>query len=884
MESQKPAYRAAERRKDKRAIAVNVMQQVYNCTPPGRFLVEDDTSTCTSPPPYNYTPVNNFSSSNIDEDDIHPEILSKNWVKVSDDKAMVKIMHIFREKFSTNRRGSENSINTNGDASIDNFEQRNDAVESNNHLGEDETNVPPQQILSIGVDDNSVGQFDDLFDDLGESDAAGQFDNLLANIGLQEFKEGETGEDLLQPDFSRRGDENEGVGQFDDLFENAHDNADTFVERNAVSDHELNSFLRNVSIGNNSDVARREQQQLHELPMYQWVALSSSRLLKRNSAQVTQEELLEYSKEALSIAFKLTDLLIDAEKEERYGRGNPIPLKSIVPEHVFIRARRWEPEIVVNVWIMSSMGEDSATGTVKERLYAVGIVLYALFTGDVSTLSFENSCMLFCDECNDPSKEDENDNEQQGRRSSRRASQSSLDGSSNCIARLESKGFPHSIRALVINLLECGKEDYSFGDDTYSSFLDLKQDLSLMLADPARFLEDIQVSNGLPSLEICDKLYGREEEEAKLDKLYQVNEFKGVIISGRAGVGKSRLTMHIQNLTTKANGYFFMAKFQQNHLTVKPLATIGSLFNSLCDSFWEDASPNQLKSVSDALANALGSQAGLLAGVVPSLSKLIPSYIQLEETSSTCIDAPSSMRYLFGELLCVISSHSRRPISLFMDDLQFADSSSLLLIGHLLFSAAKSDSSIFFAFCHRDDEARLIFEIWLSSISMYSLEGIKLDNMSAEGVNSLVSDALHLSPRITRPLSAVLHHKTMGNPLFVRQLLISLTGLGYIYVDLSQPRWTWDLKKIADQKISESVLALLMQEMKRMPTDLQLGLKVVSCLGSSVETYVLEILSKYIGVNLYDILRQVSERGYMDKVDDGTVFSFAHDKIQQAGR
>ena len=222
-----------------------------------------------------------------------------------------------------------------------------------------------------------------------------------------------------------------------------------------------------------------------------------------------------------------------------------------------------------------------------------------------------------------------------------------------------------------------------------------------------------------------------------------------MIISGGVGVGKSRLAMRIQKLTTKAKGYFFMAKFQQNNLHVKPLATIGTLFSSLCDTFWEEASPNQLKSVSDSLSNAFGSQAGLLAGVVPSLSKLIHSYsIQLEETSSTCIDAPSSMRYLFGELLCVISSHSRRPVSLFVDDLQFADSSSLLLIGHLLFSAAKSDSSIFFAFCHRDDEASMsgTFDILLSSISMYSLDEIKLDNMSAERMNSLVSDALHISP------------------------------------------------------------------------------------------------------------------------------------------
>ena len=98
--------------------------------------------------------------------------------------------------------------------------------------------------------------------------------------------------------------------------------------------------------------------------------------------------------------------------------------------------------------------------------------------------------------------------------------------------------------------------------------------------------------------------------------------------------------------------------------------------------------------------------------------------------------------------MCHIFSFQASSLTLRGRSLQFADSSSLLLIGHLLFSAAKSDSSIFFAFCHRDDEASMsgTFDILLSSISMYSLDEIKLDNMSAERMNSLVSDALHISP------------------------------------------------------------------------------------------------------------------------------------------
>ena len=658
-----------------------------------------------------------------------------------------------------------------------------------------------------------------------------------------------------------REDENAAAGQFDDLF---------------------------VNEGNN------------EWTLHQWIVGHKSKLLKFDTAQTESGQMLEYTKAALPIILKLADFLIEAEKDEKNGEVNPVPLESIVAKNVLIRTKDLnllgdaKQEVIEYVWIMRSIGEDPGVGSPMARLCAVGNIIYQLLAGDESTSLPLEYGMLNNDAANAECYQTDRGNKIDNRRSKRRESQSSSsyseDISSYCIARLASKGVPFSVRALVNNLLDCGKGDYC-GENAYSSLLELKQDLSLMLADPSRFLDDIQVSNGLPTLEICDKLYGREHEEEKLNQLYQqhiaAKEFKGVIVSGGAGVGKSRLAMHIKKLTSKANGYFCAAKFQQNNMHLKPLSIIGTQFSELCERFANDSSPLQLKSVSDELENALGNQAGLLAGAVPSLSKVMPSCIYMEETSSTCVDAPSSMRYLFGELLRVISFHSKRPISLFIDDLQFADSSSLLLVSDLLFTIARSDSSVFVICCHRDndpDNGYGMFDIWLSSISMYSLKEIQLDNMSTVGVNNLISDALHLSPRITRELSEAIHHKTMGNTLFVRHLLGSLWRQGYIYVDLSQPRWTWDLKKIADQEISESVLALLMKEMKRLPTNLQLGLKISSCLGSCVQKNILDILSKNLEMDLVGILKQVSEKGFMKSMDNGGVFLFAHDKIQQAGK
>jgi len=416
-----------------------------------------------------------------------------------------------------------------------------------------------------------------------------------------------------------------------------------------------------------------------------------------------------------------------------------------------------------------------------------------------------------------------------------------------------------------------------------------------MINNPSIYLDDIQVSTSLPTLTICnDKVYGREEEVAQLTESYQeyIQEktYKGVIISGGAGVGKSRLAMYTQKLTREANGHFCSAKFEQNEMNSKPLTTVGDVFNTLCEMYTKEATANELEMVGKELENRLGNQASLLAGVVPGLCKLLPTVEDGRgspaESSGHCVNAEASMRYLFGELLKVMCSYSKRPISIFIDDLQFADTASLLLIGDLLFTAM-SGASIFFVFCHRDDEESLSntsFGIWLNSaLSLFSMTSIQLGNMDAESVNTLVSETLHILPRITRSLSAVLHHKSRGNPLFVRQLLGSLYGQGYIYVDLTLSRWNWDMEKIEETPVSESVVALLIQEMKGLPSSLQLGLGVASCLGSSVQKELLDILSNDLAVDLMDILKEVSQKGFMDSIDDGTAFRFAHDKIQEAG-
>jgi len=404
-----------------------------------------------------------------------------------------------------------------------------------------------------------------------------------------------------------------------------------------------------------------------------------------------------------------------------------------------------------------------------------------------------------------------------------------------------------------------------------------------MMDDPFCFLDDIPANPMQPLLMLGDKIYGREEEMKVIKQSFLLrNEGKccGVITKGGAGVGKSKLATYVEDLTIQSNGYFAMAKFDQNE-DVMPLSTIGSLFNSLCNLFVQSSTPAELELVEEILDSALSNQADLLAGVVPALKKLMPSAFK-NEISSSCVDSAASMRYLFGKLLLTLASIWGQ-ISVCIDDLQWADPASLLLISYLMSSAAGC-SSIFFTFSYRDDEVSNNgrFNAWLYSISSFPVKVITLKEISPGSVTSILSDSLHLSPRLTRPLASVLHHKTRGNPLFLRQLIELLREQGLIFIDWSHTRWTWDLNKIINTELHSDVLALLVSEMQGLPTDLQFGLKVASCWGSCVKYSIVDILSEELKVDLAAILKKVCKRSFMTNISDDAVFRFSHDKIEQA--
>lgn len=222
---------------------------------------------------------------------------------------------------------------------------------------------------------------------------------------------------------------------------------------------------------------------------------------------------------------------------------------------------------------------------------------------------------------------------------------------------------------------------------------------------------------------------------------------------------------------------------------------------------------------------------------------------------------------------------------LFLDDLQWADDTALDVI-HTFVSDAMG-SCIFFVGTYRDNEVgegHAIFDLMEKlERSRVPTTKVSLTGLGQEDLNTMISDALGLYPRICRSLSDIVFQKTKGNPFFVLEFMESLRRRGLLQYDSGQKRWVWDEETIRAEEITDNVLHLLSSKMNGLSDDMRTLLKVMACFGTGISKSVIGYLSEsqeFWGVS--SGLRRAIEDGWILEKDGKQNFKFAHDKVREA--
>jgi DNA-binding CsgD family transcriptional regulator len=264
---------------------------------------------------------------------------------------------------------------------------------------------------------------------------------------------------------------------------------------------------------------------------------------------------------------------------------------------------------------------------------------------------------------------------------------------------------------------------------------------------------------------------------------------------------------------------------------------------------------------SDVLLSHLGTAAADIAEIVPELTVRFP------ELGSPPPLEPEQARFrLFDAVTTFLQTASQRqPIVLILEDLHWADRSSLLLLefvtrevesAHLLIIGSYRDREVSRRHPLSETLGRLVREP--------AFHRVALSGLSRLHVAQLLKHASGVTP--SSSVVEAVYERTEGNPLFVTQIAQLISHAG--------GEWSGD--------IPQAVRDAIGQQLSRLSDACQQLLTVASALGRAFEFGVLARVTDSPDDDLLNLIDEALEARVLETVSGGTEhYQFGHTLIQQ---
>jgi class 3 adenylate cyclase/tetratricopeptide (TPR) repeat protein len=371
-------------------------------------------------------------------------------------------------------------------------------------------------------------------------------------------------------------------------------------------------------------------------------------------------------------------------------------------------------------------------------------------------------------------------------------------------------------------------------------------------------LQQLPIGGFLGSLP-AGTLVGREGDLQHIRKAIDAvaaGEGRLIMLAGEPGVGKTRLA---QEATLVARNRGFMV-------------VTGTCYEP------EQATPFYpfLEALSHAYDAAPPSVQMAVRRQWPSLGKLLPAQsIPIPEGAGDSREEQQRLFWAVTGFLQAIAEHL--PVALLLDDLQWADGSTLGLVQHL--ARHTRTHRILLLGTYRDieiDRRHPLDAVLLDLSRQQLLERIAVHPLPVAETAALVSHSLGM-PDTSQEFAVLLHSHTEGNPFFVQEVLRSLIERGDVYRENGQ----WGRRALEEIEVPQTVRAVVGQRLSHLSEEAQTLLKEASVLG---HTFVFDDLRQVDGRPEVEIERALDEAVTAGLVREagGDAYAFNHNLTQQS--
>jgi tetratricopeptide (TPR) repeat protein/KaiC/GvpD/RAD55 family RecA-like ATPase len=311
------------------------------------------------------------------------------------------------------------------------------------------------------------------------------------------------------------------------------------------------------------------------------------------------------------------------------------------------------------------------------------------------------------------------------------------------------------------------------------------------------------------------------------------------LLYGEAGIGKTRLARELAAYA-RLKGMRVLsgrcpALFRMDG--VPPYI----LWREVVKDYMETCTPEQLYRV-------IGHYPAEVAKLVPELKQMIRTVPESFELSPE-----HSRDRLFEAVSQFIINISREtPLLVILDDLQWTDESSLLLLHYLARGTYKESLLLLGAYRDTDvDEKHPLIPVLTELNRERLLQSVQLKRMSFDDTSEMIKQILEQDD-VPREFCELVYEKTRGNPFFLEEVINSQKEEEIIYPEDNK----WKIKEVSKIEFPETVRSVIKKRISRLGDECQSVLTVASFIGKD---FTFEALCGVAGVEENKLLEMMEK-------------------------
>jgi tetratricopeptide (TPR) repeat protein len=329
------------------------------------------------------------------------------------------------------------------------------------------------------------------------------------------------------------------------------------------------------------------------------------------------------------------------------------------------------------------------------------------------------------------------------------------------------------------------------------------------------------------------------------------------------GVGKTRLAMEMAEY---ASGVGFRCSFGRNYERDEPFPYL---------PFAEIIEANLAQAPSlEAYRRRIADNAAELAQIAPSLRRIFPDIPQPLE-----LPPAQKRRYLFQSFSEALARVARtRPQLLVLEDLHWADESTLALLMHLANRVAQLPIVIVGTYRsgYSDDNPALVRT--LEELIRMGVRPLKLGGLSKDAVALMLRG---LSEReAPESLLSLIFEESQGYPFFVEEVYRHLVEEGKVFDEAGQFRKDIEIDEI---DVPDNVRLIISRRLARLNEDEKRTLTAAAVIGRSFSFRLLTEVSRIDFDELFTVFEKAQQMGIIVASSEGPEkpFAFTHELMRQ---